>query len=300
MFHKNCYHRFKLSILLGSVLWVTLLSLVGCKTVPISVLTRAVLEIHVIDVGYGESLLLKTPTQRFMLWDGGYPEKGPIVCDYLSQQGVRHLDLIVNSHPHPDHIGGLSTVLSHFSVTEIWGSHALDFPEIPNDFREMVSETQTPYKIVRRGHTWQWTDQIALEILHPVQLVPDLNDSSLVCRLSFGRTIILLTADIGPAAQQELLSNFGSSLRSTFMTVPHHGGISHLPFFKIVNPDLISLSVGENPWGNPKAQTLEFLKNMGLTIKRTDELGSLVFRCDDEGKINPAYPDQNTASQVDK
>jgi len=238
------------------------------------------LEVHVLDVGYGEAVVLVAPGRRFILWDAGYQKEGAKVAEYLHTIGVEHLDLVINSHPHPDHIGGLAEIITQFPVKEIWGSHPLLFSAIPEEFRLAIQLKKASYKTVRRGDMWSWTEKITIEILNPHHLTTDLNDSSLVAQIRFGLTSLLLTADIGPKAQMELISCYGAKLHSDFMTIPHHGGLSHLPFFQLVNPKVISLSIGPNPWGNPHQETLNYLTGMGLQIQRTDQHGRLVIDCD--------------------
>jgi len=252
------------------------LSSKSVRSLPAKGLARG-LEIHMIDVGYGESILLVSPDRHFILWDAGYPEQGRKVADYCAARGVTELDLVVSSHPHPDHIGGLGHIIDTFPVKQVWASHPLEAADIPPEFRRSIQNNSVPYHVVRRGIRHMWRSDIELEILSPIDLVADLNDSSLVCQIRYGHLVILLTADIGPRVQQELVERYGDRLQSCWTNVSHHGGISFLPFYDAVNPKFMALSVGENPWGNPKTQTIEYLKNRKGRLLRTDQSGTLVF-----------------------
>ncbi|MBN2382238.1 MBL fold metallo-hydrolase [bacterium] len=243
------------------------------------------LEIHILDVGYGESIVIVSPDRHFLLWDGGYPERAEMVRAYLCSLGVHELDVVVNSHPHPDHIGGLSAILEAFRVKQAWGSHNLDYREIPIEFRRVIENRKIPYKEIRRGFTWSWGPEIELHFLNPVELVPDLNDSSLVCQIRFGQLSLLLNADIGPRVQQELVGQYQTSLRSNFCTIAHHGGWAYLPYYEWVGASFMTLSVGQNPWRNPRAETISFIESLPGLLLRTDVSGTIVLRGFADGRL---------------
>lgn len=269
------------------IILIALVVLYGCSTVRLQSdqETEKFIEVHMINVGYGEAIVIKSPENRSILWDGGYPEMGELVLQYLERIGVSDLDLVVNSHPHPDHIGGLPFILSNMQTSQVWGSHPLEFEDIPDEFREVVAERKITYNTVREGYVWHWNPEIKLEILNPEEIVPDMNDSSLVCKITYHKCSILLTADVGPRVQENLVTKYNSTLQSCLSNVSHHGGRSYLPFFDIVNPSFYMLSVGPNPWGNPKSSTIEHIQQLNTNLLRTDIQGTLVFQCHANGEV---------------
>lgn len=254
------------------------------------------LEIHFINVGYGEAILLKTAQNKAILWDAGYAEKGAEVCSYLKRQKVQNLDIVINSHPHPDHIGGLPTVLATFPIKKVWGSHPLDASEMSEEFRKIISKKRLSYKLIRRGYIFQWTKAITFKFLNPKQIVRDLNDSSLVVIIKIGSKKLLLTADIGPKIQRELIEIYSKELKCDLMTVPHHGGILLPDFLKVVSPSILILSVGVNRWGRPRNETLNLISTFETKLYRTDQYGSIIFHIPSNGQITLNNPSNKKIS----
>ena len=272
------------------------------------------LMVAVLDVGQGDAILVRGPTGRTMLVDGGgeveIPGRirssgGPAevgsppsdrmdigerrVVPALRRLGVRRLSVVLLSHAHEDHVGGLPAVLQNFSVDLV-----VD-PGVPHPspsyvrFLDLVRQRRIAYALARRGQRIDLGGGAAAQVLWP----PDgeegtadpedaVNARSVVARVEFGRIGVLLTGDI-EAETEALLVRRGTALESTVLKVAHHGSrTSTTPLFlDAVRPAVAVIPVGRgNLFGHPHGQTLRTLEQRGIRIYRTDRDGAVILRTD--------------------
>jgi competence protein ComEC len=256
-------------------------------------LSRA-LVVTVLDVGQGDCILVQAPGGRTMLVDGGgrageetrgYDVGREVVTPALMTRGVRRVDVLVITHPHEDHIGGLGAVLEAVPVGMV-----LD-PMLPNESRdyEKLRESIRGHKIAihraTAGQRINLGEGIHAEVLNPpdprLQGTRDeINDNSVVMRIVDGEESALLAGDVDRAGA-ERLAGMGNAIQSTILKVPHHGsGDAAVPeFLEAVRPEVAVISVGaNNPFGHPSAEMLEGLKRVGAKVMRTDEEGAITIR----------------------
>ncbi|MBN2054875.1 MBL fold metallo-hydrolase [bacterium] len=253
-----------------------LLLAAGCVTLGLPRASSPTeLTIHFLDVDYGLAILIHHRDGTAVLVDSGSMKYGDRVAEYIRGLGIDTVDLVINTHPHPDHIEGLVRVLELMPVPVVWGAFEAESREVSAEFRRALAADHAEYRTVRRGELWRRGD-LVLEVLHPVTLVADLNDSSLVLRLRYKGFVAILAADIGPAAQRELLDAFPEQLHAAVLQIPHHGGEGIPEFVTAVLPEAAVLSVGPNIYGNPHAETLMWYGAAGASLLRTDVLGDIV------------------------
>ncbi len=249
------------------------------------------LTVTFIDVGQGAAALVQTPCGAAILLDGGGTpayqgdpgEVGErILLPFLRRQGIRHLDLVVVSHPHEDHFGGLLPLLGEIPVSRLLIS------PIPGEspyYLELIAtaeELKIPTDEGYAGQRWACGPNLILEILHPPQKLlrgagSTLNNNSLVIRLTYGSVRILFTGDIEQEAVRDLLRR-KEALQAEILQIPHHGGyLANLPDFLIaVKPQAAVIPVGINPFGHPHPFILTSLEEAGVTVYRTDLHGAVI------------------------
>ncbi len=243
------------------------------------------LKVTFIDVGQGDSILVEFPGQKKMLIDGGGSSYGSfdvgeyIVSPFLWRKGIKRIDYLVSTHPHPDHMRGLLAVMKNFKINEY--CEALSYPEDPHYIEAMQTLPQDTFKRkLFRGDVLN-LDGIWIEALNPQSSpAPDSahsNNFSLVLRISDHRTAFLLTGDIEASAEQEILSG-AHPPQAAVLKAPHHGSnsSSSLEFLQAVSPQFLVISVGKyNRYNFPHSLVLERYASIGAKVYRTDHQGAI-------------------------
>lgn len=251
------------------------------------------LRVTFLDVGQGDAVLIQTPDQKNILIDGGgflIPGK-PILFDvgeevvvpFLKREGISKIDLMILSHPHPDHYGGLRAVVKNFPVREFWWN-GQRFPD--ETFHELFSLLQgkgVKIRPVQSGVRWQ-SGPITLETLYPekIDLEKNINNNCLVHRLTYDQVRFLLTGDIERRAE-DLIVKQVPDLKATVLKIPHHGSrsSSSVPLIDEVSPRYAVISLGEgNMFHFPHEGVLEKYERRDIKIFRTDQNGAVTFITD--------------------
>lgn len=240
----------------------------------------ATVQIHVIDVGQGDSILIQGPDGATALIDGGNQGSGALA--YLRQHGITRIDTLIATHPHADHIGGLIDVLHALPVGEVVTSGATHTTGVFENFLDAIASARAPYREVRTG------DRIALgalelKVLRSDPRAPDLNDTSIVLRLQHGQVSMLLMGDAEAYSEQALLASVPDQLPSTILKVGHHGSSSSssLPFLAAVRPQVAVYTAGRgNNYGHPHQEVIAALQAIGAKVYGTDQHGTVRITTD--------------------
>lgn len=253
----------------------------------------AELSVTVLSIGQGDAILVVSPTGKTVLIDGGPPGSGPRIVSALGQRRAAALDMVVLSHPHLDHLGGLPEVLDTVPVRLFLDA---GYPVPSPAYRELLlrlAAHNVPVKNARAGRNIDLGDGATLTLLGPGEPFlqgtrSDVNANSIVARLSWRGQSALLTGDAEPETEQHLLGlpNGPAALRASLLKVAHHGGrySSTEPFLRAVSPRLAFVSAGTgNDYGHPSPETLLRLAGVGAVVYRTDVSGHLTARSLDGG-----------------
>ena len=236
------------------------------------------LEIHVIDVGKADAILVRCQGHAGLI-DTGAGGDGEDVADYLLRHGVKELEFVLLSHNDSDHIGGLPTVLGELAVDTLYqGELSVEEPSLEGAAMDRaLSGWKGERRTLARGDSFS-LGGASFSVLGPCRAYESSNDSSLVLRLEFGEVSALFCGDIEATAELDLVKS-GQELQADLLKVPHHGSATSCSqrFVKAVMPQLAAVSVGPDRNQLPRAEALEQLEAVGAQIYRTDTDGSIVF-----------------------
>jgi competence protein ComEC len=254
------------------------------------------LEMSVIDVGQGDSILVVFPDGERMIVDGGgIPAFGhqtrsqldtgeDVVAPYLWDRGMRRIDIVALSHAHEDHIGGLPALVADFHPRELWTGATPDSPE----WRKLRDEAaRDGVKVVPlEAPTHFAFGRTAIDVLAPMpDYIPNdvpKNNDSLVLRIRYGSRSFLLSGDVEKPIEYRMLEE--NEIQSTdVLKVAHHGSrtSSTEGFLSAANPAFAIISVGpDNSYGHPNREVIERLGEHHAEILRTDQNGLVTVRTD--------------------
>ena len=251
---------------------------------PTPVAHQAGFSLHMLDVGQGQALLLACGGQTALI-DTGLPSTADEVVAYLHKQGVDELDYVFVTHPHSDHCGGAKKVLEQVGAQVLVIPEYLSREAALTTAGDWVGSTDTPIDITAAGREYALGEAV-ITVLHPAagNGIEDMNDLSLVLKVTYGGTRFLFTGDITEAVEETLLPLGHIDV----LQVPHHGSYtsSSAAFLEDLSPDYALISCGlNNDYGHPHGSTLSRLESIGAEIYRTDLQGTLVVRVV-EGQIS--------------
>ncbi|MCK9356760.1 MAG: ComEC/Rec2 family competence protein [Dehalococcoidia bacterium] len=249
--------------------------------------------LHVVflDVGQGDATLVVTPTGRTVLIDGG--ADGQQTCTLVDRYlpfWDRSIDVVVATHPHVDHLGGLLSVVERYDVGLVLDS-PVESASLPSaEWERRIADSNATREHATAGQELSLGDGTSLTILNPAASVaagvPDADDNNgVVLRLSYGDVSFLFAADIRAEREVTLLHR-GAALQANVLKVPHHGSnTSACPqFLTAVNPDVAIVSVGaENRYGHPHPSVLEALAASGAAVLTTQDCGTIELVTDGHG-----------------
>jgi len=270
---------FGLLVILNSLAWITVYNLSKPR----------LLEVDFFDVGQGDSIFIETPQKYQVLIDGGPSSKiieklGKVMPFY-----DRSLDLVILTHPDPDHLVGLIDVLKNYNVNLIGFTGVVSSNPEFIEWKSQISSKHTPLIVLTKNEKILLGKEVYMYILAPLESfegreVKDFNSSSIVARLVFKNSSFLFTGDTPKSVEKELVEN-KSNIDSDVLKVGHHGSKTSTSdiFLQAVTPENAVIQVGkDNRYGHPHQEVLDRLQNYGIKILRTDQDSDIKIISDGE------------------
>ena len=251
-------------------------------SLPVPAPVEGKLNVHFIDVGQGDSILLDCGETEVLI-DGG--DKSPGVVSYLKNYVDGPLEVMVATHPHADHIGGLIDVLSAFEVKEIWYNGETSTSKVYSDFMSAVNAENAKVSVATRGNVIQ-ADGLSFKVLNPFNLKGTTNNNSIVLHLAYGQTDFLFEGDAEQEAEASMLTASDIPVPDVeILKVGHHGSrtASSPAFLEATTPEVAIYMAGKgNVYGHPHAETITALTQIGAKIYGTDINGTIIVTTDGE------------------
>lgn len=248
-------------------------------------------KIWYLDVGQADSMLLQLPNGNdwdYVLIDAGTGQTEEALVSWLQEQGVTDITAVIATHPHEDHIGGMDAVLEAIPVESLY------MPEVKESltpttrcYEQMLDAAEAQQVQAVKGQsgvTVYEEDGVKLELVgpEPQKEYDDLNEYSLVAKLTVGGKSFLFTGDSSEQAEADMIEA-GEDLKADVLKIGHHGSSTATTkaFLQAVNPQVAVISCGkDNSYGHPHEETMQRLQEKAMTIYRTDEDGTILATCD--------------------
>ncbi len=240
--------------------------------------------LYFFDVGQGDSAFIKTPDDYEILIDGG--PNNNVMTELSKAMGFldRSIDLVILTHPHADHVAGLTEVLKKYEIGAVMITGVIYENGYYNEFLKVIKEKDIPVIFADESKDFS-IGSTYLDTIYPFkkmveESVSDVNNSSIVVKIKYKEVSMLFTGDAGEEIEQ-MITQRGVDLRAKILKVGHHGSkYSSTPeFLSKVQPEIAIIQVGvDNQYGHPNEQTIENLKKAGIKqLYRNDLDGTIEF-----------------------
>lgn len=291
----------KLKILSCLAVLACLLSFAGCnmyKTANTeSNIPKNGLNVHMIDVGQGDSFLIEC-SNKYMLVDAGEVDAGEDVVKYLNSHNVNKLDYAVISHPHSDHFGGMQTVLENIDTENIVMTEKANTIRVWESLIDYIDQNNYNVIFPETNDTFNLGECTVTAFVPDVKNTDDINNCSIVLRAEYNGMAALFTGD-AEKSEEKLIMNSGFDISADLLKIGHHGSSTSTDteFLQKANPKLALISCGKNnEYGHPHVETTANLRKYSIYSRRTDQDGDIVVNLN-EGKLTIVEAD-GTSSNV--
>lgn len=233
-----------------------------------------------IDVGQADSVLIRNGNYN-MLIDAGNNEDGEKLVNYFKSLGIEEFTYVFATHPHEDHIGGMDDIINNFKIDNYYMSNKLSTTKTFMDVLNALDGRNLKYTVPNKGDTLKLGDA-NIKVIYPGDDKSNINDSSIVLKITYGKNSFLLTGDATSNVERKI---YNEDIKSDVLKVAHHGSSysSTDVFLDRVKPYYAVISVGKNNiYNHPSNKTLEKLNKRNIKVYRTDLDGTITFTSDGE------------------
>jgi len=255
------------------------------------------MEVHFIDVGQGDSILVETPNDKTILIDGGLPKAGNKVVSYLKKQKIEKIDLLIATHPDYDHIGGLIHVMKSFEVKQILDTGKIHLTRAFAKYAAEIRKQGIPKKVAKPNQRIQLDSDLTIQVLNAYQKDQSNNESSIVLKMTYNEMDFLFMGDATIKQEKKLMEKY--DIQSEIMKVAHHGSdtSTSLEFLREINPQIAILTFSvDNDYGHPVERVVENLDRIEANVYSTASFGDIIIRTN--GKNFFVFPSRDPTDNL--
>ena len=224
------------------------------------------LKVHFLDVGQGDSIFIELPTNETILIDASIKDASNKIINYLREENVSKIDYVFATHPHSDHIGGMSAVIKAFDIGQIYMPKAVTTTKTYENLLLTIKDKNLKIKAAKAGNTIIDTDDLKLVVLAPNQdSYESLNNYSIVLKLTYKEKSFLFMGDAETLSEKEITGD----IQADVLKVGHHGSRTSTSqaFLNKVNPSYAVISVGlNNDYKHPHQEVIDRLEKKNIKI----------------------------------
>ena len=216
-----------------------------------------------------------------MVIDGGNNDDEDLMVTYLSQLGIKNVDILIGTHPDADHIGGIDAIIDSFTIGKVYMPRIQSSTQTFESVLQSIQNKGLKISTAKAGMNLDLDSAVQAKMIAPIDHSTETNEMSAVVRLSYGEQSFLFTGDAGIESEQKIIAS-GETVKSTVLLVGHHGSkySTGESFVQEVQPTYGVIQVGNNNYGHPEDEILSRLASHHVNIYRTDTDGTIVFKTD--------------------
>lgn len=235
--------------------------------------------VHYLDVGKADAIYINCGDKNMVI-DAGEDTTSRQLNKYIQRLGVNSLDLVIATHPDKDHIGGMANIIEDFKINEFWepklGADVTPDTKVYSRMQKALEDKKVSVKNPSQGDSVKLGD-MTIDVLSPDREYNNTNDSSIVVKITYGKTKFLFMGDASTKVEKNLIKS-KIDLNAAVIKLGHHGSktASSNDFLSKVNPQIAIISVGPDQNNLPDEEVLNRLKELTIPFYRTDEYGTVV------------------------
>ena len=238
------------------------------------------LKIYFVDVGQADCILIND-NNEYSLIDAGNNEDGEKIVKYFKDLGITKFKYVFGTRAHEDHIGGMDNIIENFQIEHFYMPDTITTTRTFEEVLDALEEKNIAFETPEEDENLTFSDTV-FKVLHVGKDKRDLNDTSIVLKLTYKNTSYLFMGDATSSVEKDILDK---DIKSDVLKVGHHGSqySSTISFLKKASPKYAIIEVGKNnSYNHPKEVTLKKLEDLGTKIYRTDEDGTIILTSDGE------------------
>lgn len=242
-----------------------------------------VLEISYLDVGQGDAAYIKVNDFDILI-DAGPKSDSDKLMKQLEEKNIDDFEIVIATHPHEDHIGGMTKVFEKYDVESFYMPKVTNTTKTFENMIKAVSNEGLTAKIIKEGASFDLGEGCKIEVYSPIdESYDNLNDYSPIMKLTYGNKSFIFTGDAEKTVEKEVVEKYSKELKADVIKFGHHGSStsSTKEFIEAISPKYGIISCGvDNSYGHPHRETLSIIDEMGIETYRTDKQGQITITSD--------------------